>query len=300
MVREFLNKKKNHQIKRKAISPIAGPKRLHNKQRNYTTVDNDSEVIFSYKQIIKSKTIQCFKNYIALKKGASKVNKVKGICQFLGWTYYQSYKLNLELNEVEKWSYELIKHNSQLLYEYCHMYLKGALGNENSTVLIFIYLCVDPYIHWFTDIRNNCKKDFRINESTFGGMMRLSKSLKKEMSMQITKHKNNKTKQGMIENNRLPAGDANLILKKLCEDEYQIFKLIDQNSVNFTTYTNFMQAFSLGWWLVPQGRPKAIENLLNKDALLLLQNENIMESKLFKTQSSLGYQPIQGNPLLRY
>lgn len=307
MVREFLKKKQA--IKRKAITrrttyrtSLASPKRLRYKHTHYTKDDNDSErdINFEYKKISNSECIQAFKTYIRSTKGEGKVDKVKGISHFLAWAYYETNKSNLLENGVEKWTHEFIQKHPQMLYEYCYKYLKGVLRNEDSTVLIFIYLVIDPYIRWYVDIRKDCKNHYGIDESTLGAIMRLSKSIKKDMTRQAKRQKNKKTRQGYIESNRLPSGDANLKLKTLCEDELEIFKLIDNNSVNCTTYTNFMQAFCLAWYLVPQGRPRAIENLLNKDAHALLHNKNLVESTQFKTSSSLGYQPIQGHPLLRY
>ena len=311
MVRAFFKKKQD--VKRKALTSrasLVGPKRLRYKHRQHENkddnidddnIEDDNEIInFEYKQISNSECIQGFKNYIRCTKGDEKVDKVKGIAHFLAWSYYETNKTNLLEEGVERWTHEFIQKHSQMLYEYCYKYLKGALRNENSTVLIFIYMVMDPYIRWYVDIRKDCKNHYSIDESTLGAFMRLSKSIKKDMTRQANKLKMKKTRQKYIESNRLPSGDANLKLKMLCENELEIFKLIDNNSISWASYTNFMQAFCCSWYIVPQGRPQAIENLTNSDALALLHNKNLVESTQFKNSSSLGYQPIQGHPLLRY
>ena len=264
--------------------------------------DNDDDYnIFECESISKSECIQAFYGHInTIKESSAKLKRVKRINHILAWAFYETNKSNLHFTNVEEWTYELLTQHSQLVAEYCYKYLKDTLGHNDATIKGFMYTVMDPYVHWYVDIRKNCKNHFAIDESTFGAYNRLSNSIKKVCKQKMYQQRNKKTKAAYIENQRLPPGDANLKLKTLCEDEFETFKQIDFNYINATTYAYFMQAFCLAFYIVPQGRPRAIENLSNADAQLLLQNKSVVQSTLFKTSSSLGFQPIQSHPLLRY
>lgn len=268
---------------------------------DYDDNNNNRDNIFECESISKSECIQAFyEHIIRIKRSSEKIKRVKRINHILAWTFYEINQSNLSFTNVEEWTYNLITQHSQLVADYCYKYLKETLGLNDATIKGFMYSVMDPYVQWYVDIRKDCKTHFAIKESTFGAYTRLSNSIKKVCKQQIYAQRNKKTKAAYIENQRLPPGDANLKLKKLCEDEYEIFKKIDVNSINSTTFANFMQAFCLTFYLIPQGRPRAIANLTNKDANSLLQHQNIVQSTQFKTASSLGYQPIQSHPLLRY
>ena len=228
-----------------------------------------------------------------------KTNEPRRICKLLNHTYYLAREKKLPVDEVEKWSHELLSKRTDLLIQYVQ-FLKTHYRHKGATILNFCNVALDSYLEWFTLVRDNCTTYLKIKRCQIQRFAQTCAIIRKSARKEMKSKKFKKTKKHRIAERKLPSGDQMLVLKNAIRSRISWAREIEKNPqfINETTYTNFLQVMFASMWMSPQGRIGAFILLMVQDYMDLMKS--YIEGFNFKTASTYGVQPIILNPRARY
>jgi hypothetical protein len=235
--------------------------------------------------------MKAYSNYIKSTETINNNNDPRRIMKMISYTFYLHNSVNITDIQIESWTYKLFAYHSDLILKYVD-YLKNVYRHVPATILNFMNTTMQTYIHFYTLVRTNCGKKYKLTCDDIIRLRNTCALVKKSCLLFIKRNGHIKTKKQRISERKLPSGNQ---IKKLHAAVRDVIpwathmaehpQLIDQN-----VYTCLLQVIIASIYTSPQGRIAGIQNLLYEDGDELLTSH--AEGFRFKTAASLGIQNI--------
>ena len=227
------------------------------------------------------------------------------IARFLLWSHLFIHNSPLELNKfaVRKWTQTVVKHHSNVQFEFQAYLLDGLKFTSDSVISFASFL--KEYVEWFHMFRTAANPDpFKIKLNCYQKFVtitsRVMKGARKMRTKQLKKKCGSQTNamDEEIANRRLPQGGLKELqaavlsemdwIRAFCVSVRHGPGLVDE-----PTYTRLMCLLMASMYaFAPQGRISGVQDMKLKDAPDLLKDKSFATSRDFKTSGSQGIQAV--------
>jgi hypothetical protein len=240
-------------------------------------------------------------HFTGLVGGNKSVQVVKMILQrtikCLGWIYWKVYHQPLEIEKVNivGWFGTVVRKHSKLIALYSE-YLENITQFAAGTIVNTL-LDIAAAVKWLILFRPKQDQERPLSMKHYQTIDSILKSVQKSYAKKMKKELTDKDIGRAVANRRIPIGGLHTLTKCIYEQMEWVHKLNDSLQASKLTlskkeYNRFMSLlFAAMYVLSPQGRVGGIDTLRCRQADELLARGFVL-SKVFKTQSTYGYQPV--------